>query len=669
MGTFRVTSAVAERLVLQLQGVAGSSSGGNPLSSGSSSTSISDTLRIGARTYSTAVQNVNSVIAATGLAQSTLEDLLSLTDKMIGVVEESSKSSTPSPQRTRYNRQFREYVDQFERIVENAELGDIDYLSKEGLAELYRRIGLDEDRSNAIAELFSNFSLYKGEPELSNSKIKGPRPVNMPITTESTTTYSTTYGEFAGGGNVQTGVIAFDTSVKPVDFNNDGNLDIVTSDDTQTLGIALGIGDGTFSAASSVPIFGVGSKASGIDVADFDGDGFADVATADYNGGNIQIILGNGDGTFDISTLLTAANPGGIVTGDFDEDGDQDLFVTETNSAQVRFFRNDGGMTFTDAGTNAVLGGGQISYIDSTDLDGDGNLDLMAGNWGGEVSILYGDGAGNFTAASNAHGLGSVSVARYGDVDNDGDTDLLGIDNSGNIQIALQTSSRTFANAGSVSMGVYRWPTNIEDFNGDGFGDFAVHSQSNPSFFEVYLGNGDGSFLAPVSYADGQNSVAAGVARAWDLNNDGYADLVGVNYGTGRVTSLVNGVSTGSTTTTTRALHADEFAEIFDSRKDLRNRGDGYKLLVDLKALRKQLQDNIANLDDALSLLEKNVALVRATGLAMLEMADQVKSDAEAADIAEQLAKLIRDKAPNAMSQAENLDPLTVAALAASQSD
>jgi hypothetical protein len=146
-------------------------------------------------------------------------------------------------------------------------------------------------------------------------------------------------GSFTAGANPSTaGTDAWGIAIG--DFNNDSKADLAImerdSNGNNDLAILLGNGDGTFAAASVISVPGLGGLY--VAVADFNQDGHADVAIANYSSSSLTVLLGNGDGTFQTPITPGGANALTLAVGDFNGDGFPDLAVPDANTNSVAIF-------------------------------------------------------------------------------------------------------------------------------------------------------------------------------------------------------------------------------------------------------------------------------------------------------------------------------------------
>jgi hypothetical protein len=180
------------------------------------------------------------------------------------------------------------------------------------------------------------------------------------------------------------------------DFNGDGKLDLAVTNLSGDVSILLGKGDGTFGKPRS---FAAGVQLFDIVAGDFRGNGKVDIAVADnfWTANSVNVLLGNGDGTFGKptsypvgTTPTTYLSPSSIVMGDFNLDGKVDLAVAALGgNAFVLFGKGDG--SFQPAKQVGPGAGGW--WIAGGDFNGDGKPDLVVADYGedrigGGVSVL-----------------------------------------------------------------------------------------------------------------------------------------------------------------------------------------------------------------------------------------------------------------------------------------
>jgi hypothetical protein len=408
-------------------------------------------------------------------------------------------------------------------------------------------------------------------------------------------------------------------SIETADVNSDGYPNLVGAGPTGTgLTLLLGVGDGTFRPAVLTPLaIQVGPLA----VADFDGDGFQDVAVfgfdEDSSEDRLTVLLGNGDGTFrptpseqapgfmtdlvvvylpgdarpDLvgvvsddgsgfggEALAVFRNAGGgnftadppvlvgaeytptsLTTGDFNGDGAADLATANLlepgellTPGTVTVLLGDPGAAdgepaFRRVGPDLPVGTNPYSP-QVGDFDGDGITDLaiLMGNVDG-ATVLFGRGRGRFLPAwrfefggVESQGFSTSMVAA--DFNGDGRTDLaavLGVRQTVSVLLAGPGRQfgrlRYFAGINGPSSGA------VADFNRDGRADLAVTASDSTGegsgTAAVLLGRGDGTFADGFTARAGQYPVAVVTA---DLNRDGLPDLITANRDSQDVSVLLS---------------------------------------------------------------------------------------------------------------------------------
>jgi hypothetical protein len=116
------------------------------------------------------------------------------------------------------------------------------------------------------------------------------------------------------------------------DFNGDGNLDVVVTDETQLrVEVLLNNGKGGFNAAVA---YATGQNPFSVAAGDVNGDGALDLVVANMADGTVSVLLGSGDGTFETATaysagyeVATSVSPQAVALGDFNGDHHPDVAV------------------------------------------------------------------------------------------------------------------------------------------------------------------------------------------------------------------------------------------------------------------------------------------------------------------------------------------------------
>jgi Ca2+-binding RTX toxin-like protein len=170
------------------------------------------------------------------------------------------------------------------------------------------------------------------------------------------------------------------------DFDRDGNLDILSADAaTNTLSLFLGRGNGNFRSPSQ---FFVGSNPVALVTGDFNEDGKLDIATGNLGATseNITVLLGDGDGSFSSSKLLSAGGSvNSLTVQDLNGDGHLDLAATLNNSALLSTLTGDGDGNFTQLGLASVNSAAQ--GLTAADLNQDGKIDWVSASSSVNVAV------------------------------------------------------------------------------------------------------------------------------------------------------------------------------------------------------------------------------------------------------------------------------------------
>ncbi|KKJ01367.1 FG-GAP-like repeat-containing protein [Prochlorothrix hollandica] len=358
-----------------------------------------------------------------------------------------------------------------------------------------------------------------------------------------------------------TGSFSFTNGNKSIVFDPSKNFQAgeeiqvtITNAVTDTSGSAVGKSVHTFRAGVNFLSSGIltsngqslnpGVTSDDPVLGDFDGDGDLDVFIVNATGqgpfagdATNLVLLNDGTGQFSpgptiaVSAAVEAylasigfTGPGFLAgatgsegfAGDLDGDGDLDIFASNFGSDGV--YLNDGTGKFTltqllpgkiNPGTLSAIAGGDISSgVDLGDIDGDGDIDAVTSNFGGS-RVYLNDGTGFFTDTDQNLGNSYAAGIDLGDLDGDGDLDMA----VGSFPGAHDPKEYLYGQPGPFQgLSPVTPPTNGANtiWKNDGNGNFTLFQELEPD-------------------------VRSAVMKLGDLDGDGDLDAVSANLGPGNL--------------------------------------------------------------------------------------------------------------------------------------
>ncbi len=268
---------------------------------------------------------------------------------------------------------------------------------------------------------------------------------------------------------------------------------------------------------------GVGPSPIAIASADFDGDGFMDLAVGDDQTTDIYVFSADGHGNFDLLNVTDGGQ--GALTNmyswDLDADQDMDLVLC-SHTDEFRLLFNNGDGTFSAPVVYSMF---QPESACTADLNNDGNLDLVvaSGRLTGFINYYAGNGDGSFQDPVQVYDETRVNMVTTDDLDGDGDFDLA-FSSQSDIKTMLGNGDGSFAPAVMIGT-MNRWDMHrirTADFTNDGAPDLlftfpSVDLEGRPW---VVLNNGDGTFQSPVDILTGFPYCVDAIPGDFDMDGD-----------------------------------------------------------------------------------------------------------------------------------------------------
>lgn len=296
------------------------------------------------------------------------------------------------------------------------------------------------------------------------------------------------------------------------DFNGDGVDDIGLLLDGPTLSVLLSNGIGQFSEYSTIPIF------SGFfELGDFNGDDVVDIVFA--NGMDIAYAEGQNDSAYNLDSPKVQQLADQLLAmeiADFNGDGFDDVAAVEGNTLSILLGSPTGLQAVAEKQVQVYSPVSSVRLI-AGELNEDGQLDLLVHRSNGTVSVLIGNGDGSFTDDSISYSILDQNY-RLVDVNRDEHTDIVGLGSNG-IKVTVGNGDGTFDRAPIFLPDTNANVAFSSDLNADQKSDVVVFEGAAA---RIYLGRSSGQplFREQIVLTGEPHDVAHA-----DFNDDGLEDF------------------------------------------------------------------------------------------------------------------------------------------------
>lgn len=377
---------------------------------------------------------------------------------------------------------------------------------------------------------------------------------------------SITHGDFDGNGSQEV-VFGGETATGPfgalppegvgskfvssADLDGDGFDDLLVVNVETIVEVRWG---GMAMPLSTSDAFVLGGQGVDVAAADFDEDGLLDIVSANQHSGGLasvshlrQTAARTFGAPMPLPLALASANH--LAIADFDGDGHQDIAISDTKGFQILLGDGNGGFLLLGPFGFPSPTFQSLNYyrMAAADIDNDARLDIVIGN--PDASRVYGfrgNGDGTFPSIPTYTTAVNAQSVLTGLFDADARPDVVAFDpNTNTLNVFTGNSGGGLTAGGNFPVGVGGHYGAVADFDEDGELDLAVAGNGG---LRILLGNGDGTFDAPLSAATGDQ----GRVLVTDVNDDTHVDLVVERVAAGNTAILLlTGDGNGGFTTST----------------------------------------------------------------------------------------------------------------------
>ena len=455
----------------------------NKASDDAAGLSIATTLDFNSRILNKRISGFNDVISMTNIVDGAFDSMRNIIVRLTELAEQSANGALSLRQRRSLDLEGRTLTDEYNRVAKTTTFNGLRLLDGEGSVTLY---GGDTSQNRILVDVSSNLERSVGDGTFTLS------------------------GSYNGAG--------VNTRTASADLNGDGHLDLLFASSSK-IDFLRGNGDGTFSFGTTISN---PNATDDLKLGDVNGDGNQDIVVWD-SVGDISIHLGRGNGTFQPRMSIAIGGSGKVEIADFDGDGLVDLLANSTSHPQLQLLKGNGTGTFM-AGRDAADTGGR-ALLKSRDFNGDGTDDLLVYGTGNGGAVLLGNGNGYYRYAQVSVSTFALNGVAIADFNRDGFLDFAARTNNAD-SVMLGNGDGTFRETVLTSVSQGGYSTGVADINGDGLVDITSGGGglAAGNILGYFLGNGNGTFN---SFVTVQNNVNGSYATPEfnDFDEDGDADV------------------------------------------------------------------------------------------------------------------------------------------------